>query len=225
MNITDLFKVTSCPKYIVNFDIKKYIFFMITLIVTYVCYVFLAKEANWEHREKSIAVNIDVVNQMILFGTVVFVFGNYSETFSILSASFIPISAVVFGALAELPFMKTSLAGYKNWSISAWAVFGSAFIAIILSAGYIIYNSNKCGNYTTPVAITPAIILIIMIILVILTKNKKEISHPHHYQIGYVLAFMTRFNSPLSKILSGVFLGIFVQGMAMYGPDSIVSTD
>ncbi|CAG8793653.1 19549_t:CDS:2 [Dentiscutata erythropus] len=37
--------------------------------------------------------------------------------------------------------------------------------------------------------------------------------HIHHWQIFYVLAFFTRFDDPISRVASGIVLGIYTQGM------------
>ncbi|CAG8497332.1 13465_t:CDS:2 [Ambispora gerdemannii] len=42
----------------------------------------------------------------------------------------------------------------------------------------------------------------------------KACVHLHHWQIFYVLAFFTRFEDPLSRIASGIVLGIYTQGIA-----------
>ncbi|CAG8584510.1 12134_t:CDS:2 [Ambispora leptoticha] len=46
--------------------------------------------------------------------------------------------------------------------------------------------------------------------------------HLHHWQIFYVLAFFTRFEHPVSRVASGIVLGIYTQGMTAYGPDSFL---
>ncbi|KAG9306871.1 hypothetical protein G9A89_002540 [Geosiphon pyriformis] len=45
------------------------------------------------------------------------------------------------------------------------------------------------------------------------TRKKVRI-HLHHWQIFYVLAFFTRFEDLLSRIASGIVLGIYTQGIA-----------
>lgn len=219
MKLSDIYTVNTCSKNLVSFNYKKYILFITTLIVTYILYTFIVK-SGWEGREKSIAVHIDNVNQLIVYSTVVFVFGNYSNTFDELTAVFIPFSAVIFGWIAELPFMKTSLTSINKWSMKTWSIFLPAFIFIILIMIYIYSISKKCNSVI--ISLGPSIFFMITIFILYFTKNKDEVVHPHHWQIGWVLSFMTRYNSPISKILGGVFLGIFVQGISMYGPDKII---
>ena len=39
--------------------------------------------------------------------------------------------------------------------------------------------------------------------------------HVHHWWYAYVLAFFARFETAFSSILSGVLIGIYVEGVAM----------
>ncbi|OLY79946.1 hypothetical protein AYI68_g5970 [Smittium mucronatum] len=46
--------------------------------------------------------------------------------------------------------------------------------------------------------------------------------HLHHWQIFYVLAFFTRFQSIPSRIAAGLVLGIYTQGATAYGHDHLL---
>ncbi|PIA13276.1 hypothetical protein COEREDRAFT_83617 [Coemansia reversa NRRL 1564] len=46
--------------------------------------------------------------------------------------------------------------------------------------------------------------------------------HLHHWQIFYILAFFTRFDRFASRTCAGLCLGIFTQGVAAYGYDSML---
>ncbi|OMJ21362.1 hypothetical protein AYI69_g5850 [Smittium culicis] len=46
--------------------------------------------------------------------------------------------------------------------------------------------------------------------------------HLHHWQIFYILAFFTRFPNTISRITSGLVLGIYTQGATAYGHDHLL---
>jgi hypothetical protein len=46
--------------------------------------------------------------------------------------------------------------------------------------------------------------------------------HPHHWAIFYTLAFLTRFDDPISNVCAGMVIGIYMHGIAAYGYAPII---
>lgn len=223
-NIVDV-KTEDCPLGLVSFNPKMYAVFVASLIFTYVLYRHISKLPNWERRDKTLAVEIQDISQLIVYGTLVFVFGNYSQTFNQITFVSMIVGAIVFGWLGTIPFMKNSLAGFRDWSTPARVLYGVGFAVIAVTIVYIVIGAQKCNSLLPSIMplILPLVILLLMIASARIDKQHKI--HPHHWQILWAIAFVTRFNTPLSKVLGGISIGIFVQGISAYGPDLTIVSD
>lgn len=130
-----------------SFNPLVYLYFMLSfLIVPYPLYWCIAKRLNWETNEKSMARHWSDMFHGFSYGTLLFVFGNYthayryvvvvvisSHTHDSCTHSWITVVAFYpmlfgYGWIAELPFTKTSLPNIKNWPFGMWAVFLTAVV-------------------------------------------------------------------------------------------------
>ncbi|KAI7856961.1 hypothetical protein BDC45DRAFT_502726 [Circinella umbellata] len=123
-----------------SFNPLVYLYFMLSfLLVPYPIYQFVAKRYNWETNNKTMARHYSDLLLGLSYGTLLFVFGNYTRAFSwITVVSFYP-SLFGYALIAELPFTKTSLPNIKHWPFGMWVVFLTAVAIILAFAAFHIY--------------------------------------------------------------------------------------
>ncbi|KAI8148911.1 hypothetical protein BJV82DRAFT_590044 [Fennellomyces sp. T-0311] len=123
-----------------SFNPLVWLYFMLSfLIVPYPIYQIVAKRYNWETNNKTLARHWSDVMLGLSYGTILFVFGNYTRAYSwITVVAFYP-SLFGYALIAELPFTKTSLPNIKNWPFGMWAVFLTAVAIILAFAAFHIY--------------------------------------------------------------------------------------
>ncbi|KAI9275611.1 hypothetical protein BDA99DRAFT_555392 [Phascolomyces articulosus] len=123
-----------------SFNPLVYLYFMLSfLLVPYPIYQIVAKRYNWETNNKTMARHYSDLLLGLSYGTILFVFGNYTRAFSwITVVAFYP-SLFGYALIAELPFTKTSLPNIKNWPFGMWAVFLTAVAIILAFAAFHIY--------------------------------------------------------------------------------------
>ncbi|KAI7897749.1 uncharacterized protein BX663DRAFT_527416 [Cokeromyces recurvatus] len=222
-------------------------FILATFLVPYPMYRFIAKRYKWETNHKTVARHWSDTMLAFSYGVILFVFGNYTRTFSwITIITFYP-SLFAYGLIAELPFAKTSLPDIKNWPKSMWILFLVALSVILAFAGIHIYIASQlelpfviyyvCSLLIPGFFLTVAILLIKETNTPILshkwrqhqedqsTSHRKVSLHIHHWQIFYTLAFYTRFMHPISQVASGIVLACYMQGIYAYGYDPLVNDD
>ena len=61
----------------------------------------------------------------------------------------------------------------------------------------------------------------VLIVALYAMVSSTRVFYIHHWFIFWILAIFTRFNHPLSVIALGLCVGIFVQGAAAYGAESV----
>jgi len=213
-------KPSICPKTLIHFDKIRYSVFITTLVVNYFLIRYLSRKLNWEYRKKTPIENYQDITFLILLATITFVFGNYAQTFDHWTISSILITTFVYGWITNLPAFKVSLVGWRNWSRQVWAAVIVALCVLALTLGYIATESYNCN--TLAEITTYAVIVVLWFVGLMITNKKTDSTrtlHIHHYQWSYILTFFLSFDSTISKIMAGIVLGIFVNGLAVYGPD------
>jgi hypothetical protein len=209
----------QCPKSLVSFNNINYGLFVITLIINYYFIRYFSKKQNWELRQKTNAQDLQDITVMLILGTISFTFGNYANTFNWLTISSLTITSIIFTWITNIPAFKTSLVGYKNWDIKVWILMIILLISMLLFGVYTFTDSYNCHTLTQElVYLTIATVWVILMFIL----NRGNITHIHHYQIAWILSFFSPFDSVVSRIFSGIVLSIFVNGIAVYGPDPSV---
>ena len=91
-----------------SFNPLVYLYFMLSfLLVPYPIYQIVAKRYNWETNNKTMARHYSDLLLGLSYGTILFVFGNYTRAFSwVTVVAFYP-SLFGYALIAELPFTKT----------------------------------------------------------------------------------------------------------------------
>jgi len=84
-----------------------------------------------------------------------------------------------------------------------------------------IYTAYRAGVLLAYL-VTRCLVLAYLILGIGLCQNEPDIEiHVHHYQIGWFVALLGCFNHPISVITLAFGAGLFVEGLATYGADSM----
>ncbi|KAI7871644.1 hypothetical protein BDF14DRAFT_1084148 [Spinellus fusiger] len=200
-----------------SFNPLVYLYFMLSfLLVPYPLYRWVAARYKWETNTKSSARHWSDLMLGISYGTLLFVFGNYSKAYSwITVVAFYP-ALFGYALIAELPFTKTSLPNIKHWPYGMWVVFLTAVgIVLAFAAFHIYYAATLASPFVAFYVCSLIIPLFLFMVAIALIKENNEnwirtrfkrkdeeelVSaystqvglHLHHWQIFYMLAFFTR---------------------------------
>jgi len=101
--------------------------------------LFLGRVLNYERHNKTPAKHYHHLVDTFIYGTVLFIFGNYSQCFSWITAVSMFAGLLLFAWIAELPFCKCSLQSIKTWDIKLKIITLVAIIVIVGCAGYHFY--------------------------------------------------------------------------------------
>jgi len=206
----------------------KFSMFLLILVTVYLSDYAFARRMKWESRKKSITQHYADIFIMCMFGTVIYSFSNMSNTFSIYTILGMFIGSFGISWLGSLPGFNFDLEGLRYAAKTPLTVVFVIFTVLLASAILTINQYRKC-NMMPAFFIFLSIPVLIVGLSFILAKyqNKKgeqTTFHLHHWQWSIPLIFMFRFpNDITSSLVSGIFLGIFVDGISRYGPDSIYS--
>jgi len=223
----------SVKKLAYMFDTKKYAMFIVFLFVLYFSVYFTARRLKWESDKKDATKHYEDIITLLLFGTVIFTFSNMSFTFNYITIIGMFIGSFGIAYLGQLPGFNFSVQNITTISrIPMITVI--ALASILAVAAYTTFSKYTKCNYLPyfwfffllPVAIVGSSYAVFYYQD---KQNKKEnkkppVLHLHHWQWSIPLIFLFRFpNDIVSSFLSGILIGIFTDGIARYGPDSIFS--
>ncbi|ORX95581.1 hypothetical protein K493DRAFT_314945 [Basidiobolus meristosporus CBS 931.73] len=119
----------------VSFNFVTFISYLLVVVVggTQV-FLYLSKKYQWERQDKSPVGFLQDIQDALIYNVVLFLFGNYSHTFSIWTVLAFFAGLIGFALLGELPFLKVSLVTWRTWSREAWMVhIGGVGIVFILA--------------------------------------------------------------------------------------------
>jgi len=214
------------------FPLNRYLFFILgSVVIPYFLYQKVAEEKSWtERRVKSESEHLESIFTAVAYSTLLFVFGNYKNTFDWVTSIVVTLSILGFGYLTDLPFAHQSLSSFENWNGKMWTLMGVSVGIVLLFASYCIYLSTKQDNPNFWKWYVGCLIIPICLGAISYRtvqnqnndpKEKKKVTlHLHHFQIFLVLAFFTRFPNLPCRIAAGIVLGIFLHGGASYGFDT-----
>jgi hypothetical protein len=203
--------------------IRRWLTFTVTAIVLYSLIYLAAVKFDWERDSKKYTDHYYQVLYLIILGSFIFTFGNFNNTLSIWFLSGMVIGGFGIAYLGTLPGFNFSTGSLT--SLSGIPLLVTVGIAAVLSFGaYLTYNYyKKCGmtNLFFILFFTPIAILAAGLLLVRLDGSSVEI-HLHHWQWALVFVFFARFPGvPWQSLLTGIFVGIVIDGISRYGPDPL----
>jgi len=162
--------------------------------------------------------NIESLFQLITLSTILFIFGNYSDTYP---------SIEVFVLIILIPIVfEITVSGYNIQSLnelSEWGTeeriinFSFIILLFIIFIAHVIIAKDK--EIIIPFIGTSVFIFIIITTLFVTSKikdSKKGSFRLHYWMLAWMLAFFTRFpGSNWSKLGSGLLIGLMVHSFAV----------
>ncbi|KAL6594474.1 hypothetical protein LY90DRAFT_673288 [Neocallimastix californiae] len=128
----------------IRFNILAYACFIGTLYLSYFLFrLILGRVFNFERHKKSPAQHYHHLVDIFIYGTVLFIFGNYSQSFSWITALCIIIGLFGFASICELPFCRVSLQSLRTWDIKLKLICVGAIIIIACAAIYHFYLASQ----------------------------------------------------------------------------------
>jgi len=83
------------------------------------------------------------------------------------------------------------------------------------------YAAYRLGVYRVYV-ISRCLLFLYFVLNIVVCRNQPDINiHVHHYQLGWFIALLGCFNHPISVITLSFGMGLFVEGLATFGADSM----
>jgi len=127
-----------------RFNVVAYALFILSLYASYFLFrLILGRVFDYERHKKTPSQHYHHLVDTFIYGTVLFIFGNYSQCFSWITSLCIIIGLFGFAWIAELPFAKVSLQSLKTWDIKL-KIITLVGVAIILAAsGYHFYLATQ----------------------------------------------------------------------------------
>lgn len=190
-----------------------------TTIATFLVYqLVFVRKVGWEGTRMGPRVMMDEIIKHILYIIALFSLGNYAETLTLLALAIIPMSAIAFGGLGQIPFLKNNLTNFFR-DPRAIPVYVSAGVIILGFVGYFLWEAVESGIIVY-FLIGLAMVIIAVGAFIATGIAKKIKIHPHHWSVFYLLAYFTRFPGIISNVCAGICIGIYVHGASSFGTDS-----
>jgi len=96
----------------------------------------------------------------------------------------------------------------------------SAFL-FFFSVGWHFYTAYRLGVFKIYL-ISRCLVFVYFILNIVVCLNEPDIEiHVHHYQLGWFVGFLACFNHPISVVTLAFGAGLFVEGLAIFGADSM----
>lgn len=126
----------------------RYAAFIITcIILPYIVYRNSLDYLQWEKEEKTSADHYSDIFSGISMATLLFVFGNYTNTFkfpqNLVTIITVFLSMFAFGKIGELNFAKTDLSRYEEWDYRMYSLLGGGVAFGLLLAIHHFMEASK----------------------------------------------------------------------------------
>ena len=133
------------------------------------------------------------------------------------------VTGVVFSALSDLTQLETSLSSRGGRSAAYVVVMCIVAFFILLGLWFHVWYARRSG---TKLGVVPylaprlAVVCAYAAYIIILDFNN-DAWELHHYLIAWIGTLFCAFDHPASVVCLAITTGIFVQGLAAYGPAEI----
>ena len=133
------------------------------------------------------------------------------------------VTGIVFSALSDLTQLETSLSSQGGRSAAYVVVMCIVAFFILLGLWFHVWYARRS---TTKLGVVPylaprlAVVLAYAAYIIILDFNN-DAWELHHYLIAWIGTLFCAFDHPASVVCLAITTGIFVQGLAAYGPAEI----
>jgi hypothetical protein len=230
-NIKNIFTVDKCsPFFCHKIDYKKYLSMIVTGIIAYgLNYIVVATDIrkifkySIDYDYKTMAQYYEGNTRLIIYLTFVFLIGSYSDRFDVWVITSTIISSLLFTIINGIDdALHTNLTSFDKWPIRTYIYAGVLTFILLVIGSNIIYNSFKCKQIYHLLFLICGVAAYIYFFYIFKTKRELtfkqngETIHIHHWNLFMALSILMRYNTVISKIGSGITLGIMIQGLALY---------
>lgn len=154
-----------------------------------------------------------------------------SSPLLLLGASLLCFAGGMFGlgAMGELPFMYNNLTSSSSWQFPAVLLYLGGFGLI---GGMVTWSTWLTSHSRVEIIISSIIVGILglvyagpFLLAAIMGVPVESLTfHPHHWMLGAHVALLLRAPDPLVCVLRWLMFGVVCQGIAAYGPSSLLSS-
>ena len=204
----------------ISFSLVTWVSFISTLLLSYGISQGVASKYFLVEREKfTWRNNVENVFILLVLSSLVFIFGNYNNTFPNIATVGLIIIIPIAWTMLEKKFDTKTLNEFDDWDSNQrkinFSLLGICLI-LILAHIWIAKSRGVLGIYLFYFFI--AVIIVVILFLTSTSPDTKQKSfHLHHWLIGWILAFFTRFtDSTWSELGAGFALGVFVHSFSVY---------
>jgi hypothetical protein len=204
-------------------ETKRWVTFIISVVVLYVALYGAAVRFDWEHDSKKYSDHYYQLLYLIILSSFIFTLGNFNNTLSFWFILGMIIGGFGIAYLGTFPGFNFSTGSISSLSgTPLYTVIGISLVLLYLA--FLTYRHySKCGmeNLFYILFFAPIAILGVGLLLARLDSSSVDI-HLHHWQWALLFVFFARFPGiPWQSLLTGIFVGIIVDGIARYGPDPL----
>jgi len=213
----------TARKFINKIEPKRWIAFTVTILFLYISLYLVSSVFTWEKDDKKISKHYYDGLYTILLGTFLFLFGNFNNTFSYWFAIGIILGGFTIAIIGQLPgfqFSTGSLTSLTGVPLLVVSVFGLALVGSLIFT-FLYYRKCELTPMFWAFLLIPIAILVLGYLCYTVDSDSVEF-HLHHWQWAILFVFFARFPGiPWQSFLTGVFVGIIVDGISRYGPDTL----
>jgi hypothetical protein len=177
-----------------------------------------------DHEKQTWRNNVENIFLMLVFGSLVFVFGNYNQTFPNIGTVMLMIMIPIVWTIFEIRFGTNTNNNYTGGSIDTLGTWDNNSrkinLTVIITTFILILAHLKLAKHYNilPKFLFFLVVEILIIIILFLTSIGENTNfNLHYWLIGWLLAFFTRFkDSTWSELGAGFALGLFIHGFSVY---------
>lgn len=204
-------------------DPKRWTTFIIATIALYILLYASASLFDWERDVKRPTAHFYQLLYVIILANFIFYFGNINNTLSYYFLIGMLVGGFGIAFLGTLPGFQFStgslfeLRGVPLFTVLAFTVLAVAGIYFTFRH----YRKCEMTNIFLILFLVPIAILALGYFLASMESDTVEV-HLHHWQWALLFVFFARFpGTPWQSLLTGVFVGIVIDGIGRYGPDPL----
>jgi hypothetical protein len=178
----------------------------------------VAKFYKWEYNEKTYTEHYFELFFLMLFTTVLYLFGNYENTFSKYTFIGVIVGCFAIAYIGNLP-------GFQFNAMSIFHLEGAAQAVVTTLLGlmaaffiFTFFEYRKC-DMTSMYFVWTIIPIALFSLSMWASKLDHQDIYVHHWQWATLLLLFSRFpDRPLLNFGTGAFMGIMIDGISRYGP-------
>lgn len=199
-----------------NFNIKNWFVFISLISFSFSICQGITYQFQETLNFKSWRDNIESLFGLLIISTITFIFGNYNNTFpNFISIFLLIITPIIWSIFHHSDY---NLNNIQQWTNNTYLLYLSIILPIsiftLLHLKHAFHNKNYYYLFSF------IFILIIIITLIYTSFNiqdtERQLFHLHHWMIGWLFSFFTRFDLFFSHFAAGIAIGTFIHSFSIY---------